>query len=212
MLKIFDDNQNQIGIATREEVHRLGYWHEAFHCWFVSKEDKAYIYLQLRSAMKKEYPGLFDITAAGHLLAHETVLDGVREIKEEIGIDVSIDELTSLGVIKYCVNRADLIDKEMANVYLCIGDNIINEATLQKEEVSGMVRTEFDSFYKLWTGETEQIRVEGFVVIDENKVWIDNMIGKESFVPHEIAYYENVVKWIAEEIKHREGEGACDGG
>jgi len=91
--------------------------------------------------------------------------------------------------------------KEIAHVYLYIGDNIINEAILQKEEVSGMVRTEFDSFYKLWTGEIDQIRVEGFLMDDGNKIQIDKVIGKESLVPHEIAYYENVLKRIAEEIK-----------
>lgn len=86
LLKIFGDDRNQIGVASRKDVHRLGYWHEAFHCWFVSNEKGIdYIYLQLRSNSKKDYPNLLDITAAGHLLANETVRDGVREIKEEIG-------------------------------------------------------------------------------------------------------------------------------
>lgn len=201
MLKIFDDNRNQIGIATREEVHRLGHWHEAFHCWFVSKEDKRYIYLQLRSSMKKDYPSLYDITAAGHLLAHETVLDGVREIKEEIGIDVSINDLISLGVIDYHVNKTGFIDKELANVYLYIVDNFINEVTPQKEEVSGIVRTEFESFCKLWLGKLDYIRIEGIEVIDENKILIDKMIGKDHFVPHEISYYENIIKLIDEKFK-----------
>ncbi len=53
-LKIFDHNRNQIGVATRDEVHRAGYWHEAFHCWLVGKEgEKDYIYLQLRSEERK---------------------------------------------------------------------------------------------------------------------------------------------------------------
>lgn len=201
MLKVFDNNRNQIGIATREEVHRLGYWHEAFHCWFVSVEDKRYIYLQLRSPMKKDYPSLFDITAAGHLLAHETALDGVREIKEEIGIDVSDHELMSLGIIEYHVNKTGFIDKELANVYLYIGENILNEATLQKEEVSGIVRTEFESFCKLWLGEVDQIKIIGFEMINENKILIGKIIGKDNFVPHEITYYENVIKLIDEKMK-----------
>lgn len=93
-LKIFDEDRFQIGIATRDEVHRFGFWHETFHCWFVSEEAGTYyIYLQLRSATKKDYPNLLDITAAGHLLADETVQDGIREIKEEIGIDLTIEDL-----------------------------------------------------------------------------------------------------------------------
>ncbi|WP_310793579.1 NUDIX hydrolase [Salipaludibacillus neizhouensis] len=101
-LKIFDDNRNQIGIASRSDVHRVGYWHEVFHCWFVCNiQGTDYIYLQLRSNKKKDYPNLLDITAAGHLLADETVKDGVREIKEEIGIDVAFEELKQLGVIDY---------------------------------------------------------------------------------------------------------------
>ncbi|MFE4712635.1 NUDIX domain-containing protein [Paenibacillus sp. NPDC056722] len=106
ILKIFDDNRNTIGVSTREEVHRLGLWHETFHCWFISREgNKDYIYLQLRSDQKKDYPNLLDITAAGHLLAHETVLDGIREVHEEIGIEVTIDELESLGVRFYTTRR-----------------------------------------------------------------------------------------------------------
>jgi len=151
--------------------------------------------------MKKDYPSLFDITAAGHLLAHETVLDGVREIKEEIGIDVSIHGLMSLGIIEYRVNKPDFIDRELANVYLYIGENILNEATLQQEEVSGLVRTEFESFCKLWRGEIDQIRIEGFEMIDEKEILIDKVIGKDNFVPHEITYYENVIKLIAENLK-----------
>lgn len=87
-LNIFDKKRVHIGTATRGEVHRRGYWHESIHCWFVSREeDDDYIFLQLRSEHKKDYPNLQDIT--GYLLAHETIADGIREVKEETGIEVS---------------------------------------------------------------------------------------------------------------------------
>ncbi|WP_453989811.1 NUDIX hydrolase [Bacillus nitroreducens] len=118
-LRIFDENKNHIGIASREDVHRLGYWHEVFHCWFICEEEGTYkLYLQLRSKNKKDYPNLLDITAAGHLLANERVEDGIREIEEEIGIDLSFQDLIPLGVVDYTVIRENFIDKEIAHVFL----------------------------------------------------------------------------------------------
>jgi isopentenyldiphosphate isomerase len=202
-LKIFDEHRNQIGIATREEVHRIGHWHEAFHCWFISREEGVdYIYLQIRSEEKKDYPNLLDITAAGHLLAHETVNDGIREVKEEVGIDVSINELVPLGVIEYCVIREDFIDKELANVFLYDSKETLDEFKLQKEEVSGMVKSEFNHFYELWLGERDVIRIEGFEINKAgNKVLINKTVGKDRFVPHEKSYYESVVSKVRSKIK-----------
>lgn len=201
-LKIFDEERNPIGIATREEVHRLGYWHEAFHCWFVSNEQGIdYLYLQLRSDRKKDYPNLLDITAAGHLLANETVYDGVREIKEEIGIDVPTDELIPLGIIDYCVQKENFIDKELANVFLYKSNKTFGDFTLQDEEVSGIVKVVFNDFVEFWEDMRETITVQGFEIKkDGNKVFIDGNVGKDQFVPHPISYYQTVIRKIKEKI------------
>lgn len=201
-LKIFDEYRNQIGVATREDVHRLGYWHEAFHCWFISKEKETdYLYLQLRSNTKKDYPNLLDITAAGHLLANETVQDGVREIKEEVGIDISFQELIPLGIIDYCVIREDFIDKEIANVFLYKSKKSYEDFTLQEEEVAGIVKAEFNHFAELWFGERETIKIRGFEIKkDGNKILIDENVGRNKFVPHQIKFYKTVIEKIKEKI------------
>jgi isopentenyldiphosphate isomerase len=194
-LKVFDEQGNQIGEATRADVHRLGLWHEAFHCWFVSKENGIdYIYLQLRSNQKDIYPNLLDITAAGHLLAHESVADGIREIEEEIGIKVSMEELIPLGVISYCVEKEDIIDKEMAHVYLFETNHSFADFILQEEEVSGMVRMPFTSFYDLLLGTTESAPIEGFEILaNGSRINISEDAGREKFVQHVPAYYEKVL-------------------
>lgn len=202
-LKIFDDNRNQIGIATREEVHKAGYWHEVFHCWFVGKEkDTDYIYLQLRSEVKKDYPGLFDITAAGHLLADESVMDGVREVSEELGINVSFHELESLGVINYCVAKGNFIDKEIANIFLYKMPSGFEDFKLQEDEVSGIIKVKFADFADFWLGGKEVIHIEGFKMDEEgNKIQIDQMAGKDQFVTHQNSYYETVIQRIAQKLK-----------
>lgn len=198
LFNIFDDHKQQIGVATRAEVHRIGYWHETFHCWFVAREDgEDFLYMQIRSDHKKDYPSLFDITAAGHLLAHETVQDGVREVREEIGINVSIDELVSLGDLDYCVTRDELIDREIAHVYLYESDLTFDDFTLQIEEVSGMLKVRFKEFEALWRNLQDEIFVEGFSV-DQlgSRVFFVENAGKERFVPHEQSYYEAVLDLI----------------
>lgn len=202
LLKVFDSNRNAIGIASRHEVHKLGYWHETFHCWFVSREEeKDYIYLQIRSESKKDYPGLLDITAAGHLLATETVHDGVREVEEELGIDVSFEELVSLGVIDYSVTTGELIDKELANVYVYKCNLNYDDFVLQAEEVSGIVRTEFKQFAELWCGESNNLEIEGFILSEAGKrIPVNELVMKASFVPHENSYYEAVIEGIIDKV------------
>ena len=70
-LNTFNDRHVKIGVESRTNVHAQGLWHETFHCWFVKLVDiEPHLYFQQRSEVKKDFPCLFDITAAGHLLAH----------------------------------------------------------------------------------------------------------------------------------------------
>lgn len=202
MLKIFDENRDEIGMAAREEVHKVGHWHETFHCWFISEENgMELIYFQIRSDTKKDYPNLLDITAAGHILAHEAIYDGTREVREELGIDVSSNELVSLGVIKDRIIQEDFIDKELGNVFLYQYEGTMDDFNLQKEEVSGIVKADFNEFYEFCLGDKDDINVEGFEVSPAGeKVSIHKTVGKNSFVPHEYSYFERVAKLIRENI------------
>ncbi|MFJ8065257.1 NUDIX domain-containing protein [Psychrobacillus sp. NPDC096426] len=203
LLRIFDRNRNAIGTAPRHEVHKLGHWHETFHCWFISREEEVdYIYLQIRSDSKKDYPGLLDITAAGHLLANETVQDGVREVKEELGIGVSFEELVSLGIIDYSVTTGELIDRELANVYVYNCTLGFDDFAIQTEEVSGVVRAKFKPFSELWLGELEEIQIEGFEINKAGKrVSFNKIVTKNNFVLHEQSYYEAIIRGIDKIIR-----------
>lgn len=202
LLEIFDEHSNPIGEAPREVVHKVGHWHETFHCWFIGRENGIdYIYFQIRSKTKKDFPNLLDITAAGHLLADETVNDGIREIKEELGIDVSFNELTSLGIVKDRIIANGFIDKEFGHVFLFQSRGSIDDYTLQKEEVSGIVKTEFNSFHEFCLGKRTEIKVDGFEMNEAwKKILVHRTVGKKEFVPHEESYLESVVKLISENI------------
>ena len=197
-LKIFDEQYNVIGITSREDVHKYGYWHETFHCWFI---DEQYIYLQKRSGNKKDYPNLLDITAAGHLLAEEEIMDGIREIKEELGIEISFDQLKSLGVISYSVQHKQLIDNEFANVFFYVFSGDLDSFQLQHDEVSGIVKINIKDFIELWRGTKEEVIAQGFEMQgDGMRKPIYELVGKDAFVWHNDAYYQAIINGIVERI------------
>lgn len=202
IMNIFDEHRNHIGTANRKDVHKEGYWHETFHCWFVNIEKGInFVYFQLRSDVKRDFPSLLDITAAGHLLSNEFVYDGVREIKEELGVDVLFKDLTPLGIIKDCIITGDFVDREFAHVFLYKTHDYQFDFQLQKEEVSGVVKANFDDFYDFCLGQKEEIRVEGFMTDEQdNEMFISKNIMKHHFVPHPNSYLEQVAKRIKDVI------------
>lgn len=202
-IKIFDEEHNPIGVAPRDEVHSKGYWHDTFHYWLVTEEeDSVYIYFQIRSNKKADYPGLLDITAAGHLLSHETIENGIREVREEIGIDVVIDDLDFLGVIDYSVNSEEFIDNEFAHTFLHRNPPQFEDFILQPDEVSGIVKTKFDAFQAFCYQSREELVVDGFEIDEKGvKTEVDRIVTRNHFVPHDEVYFEAIASRINNLLK-----------
>ena len=116
LIDIYDENMNHLGTAPRSQAHHEGLWHMTFHCWIVSRPDK--IWLQRRGEHVETHPNKLDISSAGHLLAGERPKDGIREIKEELGLDVDFNKLTKLFTGKKITERPGYINHEFTATYL----------------------------------------------------------------------------------------------
>ncbi|WP_338131097.1 NUDIX hydrolase [Cohnella rhizosphaerae] len=123
LFDIYDEQDLPIGTATRSEAHTRGLWHHTFHCWLARRgeDGRARILFQRRNKDKDTNPDRFDITAAGHLSAGETVRDAVRELEEELGLRVSLEDLTPLGTFREedegFAQGVKYIDREVSEVY-----------------------------------------------------------------------------------------------
>ena len=61
---------------------------------------------QRRSEKVSRYPGDYDISAGGHINLGETVVEGaIRECREEIGVEISADELQFVTMSPFNKNR-----------------------------------------------------------------------------------------------------------
>ncbi|MDR1696839.1 MAG: NUDIX domain-containing protein, partial [Rickettsiales bacterium] len=136
---ILDDNGLKTGkTKLRNEVHRDGDWHKAVHIWIVN--DKNEILLQKRAPNKDSHPNMWDISSAGHLTAGDNSLDGaVREIQEELGIDIAKEDFQLLGTLKRASKYTPtFINNEFDDVYLVRLSLDICKVKLQECEVSAI--------------------------------------------------------------------------
>lgn len=201
VLTIFDSEYNKTGTATRAEVHAKGLWHETFHCWFYTiKDNDILIYFQKRAAQKKDFPNQFDITAAGHLLANESVYAGFREVKEELGIDVTSEDAEYLGVFPVQIELADFFDNEFTNVFIVETNLLSNEFELQEEEVAGIFSVPLTELKKIVSDPEYVLEVEGFYQKEGHSFLTTENVQKSDFCSNAASYYEDLI-WTFEKIR-----------
>lgn len=193
---IYNENMEYIGTELRSEVHKKGYWHKSFQCWFVCREGSGeYILFQKRHADKDTYPNLLDITAAGHLSAGETVEDASRELEEELGIAVDFKELHLLGIFKEEKIEVNFIDREFGNVFLYCCGMPMEDFTLQADEVVGMYKAKLKDAIMLFDKKQDNIIVEGYEINAlGGKKNVNLKVSLRDFVPHDMNYYNKVLE------------------
>lgn len=194
VLAVFDPNHTKIGKATRAEIHAKGLWHETFHCWFYTiKDNELIIYFQKRAAQKKDFPNLLDITAAGHLLVNESVNAGFREVKEELGIDVTSEQAEYLGVFPVQIKLADFIDNEFTNVFIVETNVLPHEFELQEEEVAGIFSVPLTELKRIVHHPDYVAELEGCYQKEKQHFFVTEKVRKNDFCANATTYYEDLI-------------------
>lgn len=122
-------------IESRDECHSKGLWHKAVALFIINSKNQ--VLLQKRSASKKLWPNLWDISAGGHVLAGEFGFQAIiREIKEELGIQIDKNDITFIGGAASINIKNDIINKHFNEYYIVNKDIEISDLKLQEEEVS----------------------------------------------------------------------------
>lgn len=189
-IDIYDANLGHIGAMDRLEAHMRAQWHRTFHCWVVNGAGSPRILFQMRSSKMANFPSMLDVSAAGHLEAGETVEQGVREVREELGVDFAVDALEFLG------DRVEVADqsngqrnREYQAVYLLRLDEELASYNPQIEEVAGLVWVDLASGLELFSGAVATTRVRGIVHDGESWEPVERTVSVSDFLPRIQRYY-----------------------
>jgi isopentenyldiphosphate isomerase len=124
--------------ALKSEAHKNGWFHATVHIWLFTSDEK--ILLQKRALTKKVFPGLWDISVAGHIGAGESILSSAkREVFEEIGLTIQEVDLIKIGTRVHQVSHANGIqDNEHHHVFIAELKIPVAQLKIQTEEVAAI--------------------------------------------------------------------------
>lgn len=194
-LDIFTEDFRYLGVATRQEAHRNGYWHQTFHCWVAHQTvNGCYVLLQKRHASKDTNPLKYDTSCAGHLEAGESPEDGLRELQEELGLTTNFQSLYHAGVFKYDGEdpAKKVIDREFCHVFVHVRQaDTLNDYEPALGEVSGLYLIPIEAMKQVCRGLKQRVVIKGYAIEDDGTKHEQILeIGLEDFVKNERAYYE----------------------
>lgn len=135
LIDVYDENNHPLGIKKmKSEAHKDGLWHRASHIWVYNFRGE--ILLQLRAKEKPYYPDLWDISAAGHVIAGEDpATSGLRETEEEIGLKIKKEDLQFFKIKKASIVYKKIRNNEFYYVYFLRFDGNIKKLKIQEEEL-----------------------------------------------------------------------------
>lgn len=158
MLDIVDENGEPTGVVKeRTKIHEEGDRHRTSHVWIVRKNKESGlvdILLQKRSVTKDSFPGCYDISSAGHIPAGSGYVESaLRELKEELGIETSADNLKECGIrrvsFKGIFHGKQFNDNQVTKVFkMECNDLDITKLKLQKEEVESVRWMDYEECIK----------------------------------------------------------------
>ena len=150
LIDVLDINGNKTGIVKeKSQIKKDGDYHRAISVCIINDNNE--ILMQKRSSNKKVYPNLWSIFVKGHVRSNESVLEASkREILEELGILIDVNELEYLYTIKdEKITDGDYIERIFFDTFLLRKNVDIKDAVIEKDEVSEVCFVNYEDVLKL---------------------------------------------------------------
>lgn len=204
-LDTYDNNGKYLGKKERNVVHKEGLWHNSVHCWLYDK--KGNVYFQIRKEEKTFYT-----TASGHVLAGESIKEAlVREVKEEIGLNIDGKKATCIELIPFKIDiekkdKTIFKDRAIVNVHIYEFNGDENDFKFDLNEIDGLVKVSAREALELFEKEEGTIKAEIIKEQEKKNIRDEQNISFEKFHVNEhetaIERYGFIMKKIIEETSN----------
>lgn len=159
ILDIVNEADEVVGQASRTDAHRQNLMHRATHIILTNSAQQ--IFMQLRSESKDTNPGLWDTSAAGHVDAGECYeACAVRELKEELGVEVQVIDLIEIGRLAPTSHNGF----EFVRIYTVISDDPITLEVGEVDDGKWVGRAELEQ----WLTDVPEAFSSTFAIIWQN--------------------------------------------
>ena len=157
ILKIYDQDLNNIGRATREEVHTQGLLHQVAHVWmFQPTEDDTYIMIQKRSLDRELYPGKYDLIQTTHFDPDESYEEAIVDSLEYYrGLKKSKEDIIHVGSTHQKIDVGDYHDNALVQVFAIF----TAKALFIMPDTEEIVKVRFEDFRQLIHGKQNTIKL-----------------------------------------------------
>ena len=167
LIKIVNENGDFTGqIMDKEEAHDKNLLHNEVAIFIINNDGK--VLLQKRSANKRFAPNKWGL-CAGHVDANESLEDAaIREIKEEVGLDVTPKELIPYGKREVTIRDSN---SHITYFYYVKCNKKEDEFIIQEEELSEVRWFNIDEIINMIK--------EGKTSFKENKIKLFEKLKKD---------------------------------
>lgn len=179
----------------RALVHRDGDWHRSVHVWVLVADAAPMLLFQRRSREKDTWPGAIDVAVTGHLRAGESVIDALREAREEIGIELGPADVIRLGLRRRADDHAPgILDRELQEIFLARAALPLTAFRPDPAEVDELIALPLDVAGALFRGEVQA--ATGIALAGASVVLSATGIDLGDFVLPDDGYYARAQRSI----------------
>ena len=140
---IYDENRNKLNkVVKRGDKLEDNEYHLVVNAWIKNSKNE---FLITQRAEWKSHPLMWECTGGSALKGETSLEAAIREIKEELGVDIDKKSAKLIGsTLRYYKGCPDILD-----VWMFEADIDIKEVVVQKEEVNDVMWASADKVMKM---------------------------------------------------------------